>query len=274
MSEDLFVSRYCNVQDTPNGVRILSSKNTWELATRVKPFVDRKRFKDVALGMPDLRIVEYALPEDPDVSGPLRQQLEAVLDAMGTPDLDQMSDDELLAALQTGTVSWSTVRRLIGVAKARGVAELVSDMLDDGLDSKVILFAHHREVITALEGMLQDYQPLVIHGGTPDGAREQAIDRFQKDPRHRLIILAIETAGEAITLHASHNVVLAEFSPVPARNQQAIGRAYRRGQKHPVLARFVLLPGTLDARLMSIIARKTRDIATIVDNQSGSTTTA
>jgi hypothetical protein len=34
------------------------------------------------------------------------------------------------------------------------------------------------------------------------------------------------------------------------------------------------MPGTLDARLMSIIARKTRDIATIVDNQSGSTTTA
>jgi hypothetical protein len=27
-----------------------------------------------------------------------------------------------------------------------------------------------------------------------------------------------------------------------------------------------LLPGTLDARLMSIIARKTRDIAQIVDN--------
>ena len=35
------------------------------------------------------------------------------------------------------------------------------------------------------------------------------------------------------------------------KNHQAIARAHRKGQRHPVLARFVLLPGTLDARLMS-----------------------
>jgi SNF2 family DNA or RNA helicase len=60
-------------------------------------------------------------------------------------------------------------------------------------------------------------------------------------------------------------VILAEPSPVPAKNHQAIARAHRKGQKSPVLARFVLLPGTLDEALMRIIARKTRDIAKIVD---------
>jgi SNF2 family DNA or RNA helicase len=78
--------------------------------------------------------------------------------------------------------------------------------------------------------------------------------------------LAIDTAGEVITLHASHNVFLMEPSPVPAKNHQAIARAYRNGQKNAVLARFILLPGTLDARLMAIVARKTRDIAKIVDS--------
>jgi SNF2 family DNA or RNA helicase len=266
MSEDQFVDRYCTTQNTPNGVRILGSRNTFELAQRVKPVVDRKRFQDVALGMPELRIVEHALPEDPTVSGPLRAELEGILDALGMPDLAFLEDDELLAAVQSGSVSWSTIRRLIGQAKAPGVAELVSGMLDDALDDKIIVFAHHREVIATLENLLRHYHPLIIHGGTPGRARDDAITCFQGDPRRRLIILAVETASEAITLHASHNVVMAEFSPVPARNEQAIGRAYRRGQHHPVVARFVTMPGTLDARLMTIIARKTKDIASIVDN--------
>jgi SWI/SNF-related matrix-associated actin-dependent regulator 1 of chromatin subfamily A len=158
------------------------------------------------------------------------------------------------------------VRRLIGRAKVLPSAAMVADTLDDGEDEKVIVFAHHREVIRDLADALKRFSPLVIHGGTSQLNRENAISAFQTDPRLRLIILAIDTAGEVITLHASHNVILIEPSPVPERNKQAIGRAYRRGQRHPVIARFLLLPGTLDARLMSIIARKTRDISAVVDS--------
>jgi SNF2 family DNA or RNA helicase len=97
------------------------------------------------------------------------------------------------------------------------------------------------------------------------GERVKLIHSFQEDPAYRLIILAIDAAGEGITLHAAHNVILAEPSPVPGRNAQAIARAHRKGQKHPVLARFVTLPGTIDQRLMNIIARKTRDILRVID---------
>ena len=120
-------------------------------------------------------------------------------------------------------------------------------------------------MIDGLTLRLKRFSPLVIHGGTSLKAREIQIEQFQNDERRRLIILAIEAAGEVITLHASHNVILAEPSPVPAKNRQAIARAHRKGQRRPVLARFVLLPGTLDARLMAIVARKTRDIAQVVD---------
>ena len=126
---------------------------------------------------------------------------------------------------------------------------MVSDMLDDAEDDKVIVFAHHREVIRDLAEALKKYSPLVITGSTSQSVRENSIQLFQTDTRLRLIILAIEAAGEVITLHASHNVVIAEPSPVPAKNLQAIARAHRKGQSYPVLARFVLLPGTLDARL-------------------------
>ena len=265
MPEGVFTDRFCVTQQTPYGVRILGGRNSSELVARIKPLMDRKRLKDVLKDMPELRIVEHALPADTYMDGTLRTEIDDAMRALGL-DPDNLDDDALLASVQSGGVSFSTVRRLIGRAKVRGVSELVRDMLDDDLDTKIILFAHHREVIRDLALELRAYKPLVITGATALSDRDSLIHAFQNAPQSRLIILAIEAAGEVITLHASHNVVIAEPSPVPAKNAQAIARAHRKGQKHPVLARFVLLPGTLDARLMSIIARKTRDIAKLVDN--------
>ena len=266
MTESVFIDRFCVTQQTPYGVRIRGGRNTHELAQRIKPFVDRKRLKDVILDMPELRIVEHSLPMDTPIAAGLRAELAVAMNAFGAEDIDdRLDDDALLAAVQAGGVAFSTVRRLIGRAKIEGVAALAADELDDAKDEKVIVFAHHREVIDGLAARLKHYSPLVIHGATPMQAREIAIEMFQNDERRRLIILAIEAAGEVITLHAAHNVIVAEPSPVPAKNHQAIARAHRKGQRHPVLARFVLLPGTLDARLMAIVARKTRDIAKVVD---------
>ena len=269
ISYDLFIDRFCIVRHTSYGqVKIIGSKNTHELAERVRPFIDRKRIKDVLADLPELRIVEHALPADTFIARGLRRELDDALSAAMSEtgiDPEQMNDDELLRAVQTGGVAFSTVRRLIGRAKVEGVATLVNDFLEDAEDDKLILFAHHREVVRDLAEALGKFAPLVITGDTGMKSRDNAISLFQNDPKFRLIILAIEAAGEVITLHASHNVIIAEPSPVPMKNRQAIGRAYRKGQKHPVLARFVLLPGTLDARLMSIVARKTREIAQVVD---------
>lgn len=264
MEEDYFVRRFCVVRPTPYGHRIMGSRNSSELARRVKPVIDRKRIKDVLPEMPDVRIVEHPLPADTDLGAQLRQEMVATFGADQIKDMESLDDEQLLASFQA-TGQFSTVRRLIGRVKAKPSAELISDMLDDALDEKLIVFCHHREVIRDLADHLKRHTPLVIHGGTPHAVRNTSINLFQNDPKFRLIVLAIDTAGEVITLTASHNVILIEPSPVPMRNVQAIGRARRRGQKHPVLARFVLMPGTLDARLMSIIARKTKDIDRVID---------
>lgn len=267
MSQDVFTARFCVVRQTPYGVHVLGGRNTSELAERIKPFIDRKRTKDVLHDLPDLRVVEHPLPADTFIDRTLRDELAEAMTEFGIADenLDNLDDDQLLDMVQAGGVAWSTIRRLTGRAKVEGVTTLVHDFMDDNEESKLIVFAHHREVIRDLAQNLKDYTPLVITGATSLKDREANIILFQTNPKFRLIILAIDAAGEVITLHAAHNVFVVEPSTVPARNAQAIARAHRKGQKHPVLARFVLLPGTLDARVMSIVARKTRDIAKVVD---------
>ena len=265
MDIDTFTERFCVTKTSTHGpARIVGSKNTHELGERVKPFADRKRMRDVLKDMPDLRIVEHALPTDTALEKSLRVELADAMEHLGF-DIDVLDDDELLTAVQSSAVAFSTVRRLVGRAKVEGVAAMTNDFLNDAEEAKLIIFAHHREVIRDLAENLKAWSPLVIKGDTPQKTRDDVIFKFQGDPARRLIILAIDTAGEVITLHAAHNVFLMEPSPVPAKNHQAIARSYRNGQKNAVLARFILLPGTLDARLMAIVARKTRDIAKIVD---------
>jgi SWI/SNF-related matrix-associated actin-dependent regulator 1 of chromatin subfamily A len=263
MPEGVFTDRFCVTQSTPYGVRIFGGRNTSELAHRIKPFAHRKRMEDVLLDMPALRIVEHPLPADTAVDPILRTQL---TEALNDLDLDDsVSDDALLGAVQAGGVAFSTVRRLIGKIKLPDVTDLVESELADSEGDKIIVFAHHREVVQGLAERLKRHNPVLIYGATPVGSRERLVATFQNDKTCRVIVCQMDAASEVITLHASHHVIIAEPSPVPARNRQAIARAHRKGQKYPVLARFVLLPGTLDARLMSIIARKTRDIARVVD---------
>jgi SWI/SNF-related matrix-associated actin-dependent regulator 1 of chromatin subfamily A len=256
---DLFRERYCITKQTTYGIAVLGVQNAMELRTRIRHFIDRKRASDVIKDLPPLRITRYPLPEDlVIVTDELREALAEV-----EADTAGLDDDTLLATMQAGGVQFSTLRRLVGTAKIPGVAALVKDTLDAGPGS-VIVFAHHRDVILALEKELNAYNPLVIMGGTSKGDREQAIEAFQARS-NRLIILSITSASEAITLTAASTVIVAEPSPVPAQNAQAIARAHRKGQPHPVLARFVLLPGSFDARFMEIIARKTRAIMQVID---------
>lgn len=263
LDEDEFIERYCVAVHTPTGYKIKGVRNTTELAEKVKPFIDRKRLMQVYKDMPPLRIVDHRLPENTPIDPKLKAMIDtAILEAFGEVP-DGLDDEDLLDMIQSDAVSFSTVRRLIGIAKVGPVVDMVKDLLDDDPTAKVIVFAHHRDVIANMNLKLP--KSLVITGATPADARQRFIRLFQRDPAYRVFILAIEAAGEAITLTAAHNVIIAEPSPVPAKNAQAIARAHRKGQTKPVLARFVMLPGTLDYRLASIIARKTRDIAKIVD---------
>ena len=68
-----------------------------------------------------------------------------------------------------------------GLAKLSAVKEYVQDLLDSG--AKLLLFAHHRSVMDALEASLLGRKPCVqyvrIDGGVTPAERHAAVERFQ-----------------------------------------------------------------------------------------------
>ncbi|CAN0023275.1 unnamed protein product, partial [Ectocarpus sp. 12 AP-2014] len=125
---------------------------------------------------------------------------------------------------------------------------------------KLVVFAHHKEVMDALERGLDEIGvcSVRIDGSTAQQKKRQPIvDRFQGSASVSVILLSITAAGVGITLTAASCAVFAELYWTPGSMAQAEDRIHRIGQKaKTVLIRYLVGRGTMDDGMISTIHRK------------------
>lgn len=174
-----------------------------------------------------------------------------------------LSNDQVFAMLEAIAPSVSTLRRLHGMQKVHGCADLIGGELQSQQYKKIVVFCVHKEVAKQLSQKLSAFFPVVVNGDTPAAKRQEHIDRFQEDPRCQVFIANIHAAGTAITLTASDQVFFVEQDWVPANNAQAAKRCHRIGQKNPVTVRCASISGSIDEKITAVLRRKTSDITRI-----------
>ena len=255
-----FLYRFCSWRKTEFGIQVTGGKNIPELRSRIAPFILRRKKKDVLKDLPPIRfeilplsplgiLKEMRILEDGPEGDAIREVLE---NAHGGDGLAGVS-------LQV-----AQLRRVTGLAKVKPVVAQVQDELVGGLN-KIIIFAHHKDVIHGLHDDLRDHGVVALHGGTSATKRQSAIDAFQNDPGVRVFIGQLAAAGTAITLTAASNVLFVESSWVPAENAQAAMRCHRIGQRDGVLVRFATLAGSLDEWITETVRRKTAVLTALFD---------
>lgn len=158
----------------------------------------------------------------------------------------------------------SRVRHRIALAKVPQVISHVEAMLE-GTGEKVIVFAHHHEVMDALEAAFKPHGVMRCDGRDSNEDRHQAVQAFQRDPAIRVIVCSIGAMGVGHTLTASPLVIFAETAWTPGACQQAEDRAHRIGQGKPVLIQYVVLNGSLDAKMLAVVVGKANVISEALD---------
>lgn len=250
-----FEDQFCKVRDTPFGRQIVGSKNLDKLRELLAPVFLKRRKADVLTQLPPLQFVEEPVEVDK---------------ADIPPDLADanvgagLTDDEFIAALSGQATHVATARRLLGLAKVEPAAQWAEGLLASGV-RKLVLFAHHKDVIDRLAERLVEWNPVTLTGSTPHAERTKAVDRFQGDSSCRVFVGQMQAAGTAITLTAAADVGIVEASWTPSDNYQAACRCHRIGQRDGVLARFLHVPGTLDARIARVYRRKAEEIAELFE---------
>ena len=285
---DAFVHRYCTWRYiSAGGARLHITgnrdENIPELRELMKPFMLRKKKddEDVNMQLPKLSFdelpvqasevditvessfVQYTFPEDRKAE--LFKQLESerrlIKKMLETTGMGQ----DGLASLSAIAGSLSTLRRFTGLQKAPAVGDIVADELESFAYEKIVLFAIHRDVIEKLRVRLESFGVVTLYGGTDPSKRQRNVDKFQTNPKCRVMIANITSAGTAITLTAAHNIVFVEQDWVPGNNAQAAMRCHRIGQTKPVYCRFASLAGSLDQRISKVLKKKTADIIKLLD---------
>ena len=85
------------------------------------------------------------------------------------------------------------IRQVIGRLKLPAVCSWTKDFLDDG-ESKLVLFAYHRKVISELEERFAN-RCVRVDGSVTGRKRQHAVDKFLRDKRTRLLVGQIRAAG-------------------------------------------------------------------------------
>jgi len=260
-----FARRYCHVRPSQYDPGWKVVANRQEAMPELRKRLDGlflRRTKAECLDLPEVSYEDVQLAWDAPPSELL--ELEASVGRKVMAAVEAAGDDPAgeLRALRDG-VDVARFRRLCGLCKVGPVAELAALDLDGG-EPKVVVFAHHADVVAGIAQRLAPYGVVTITGATPGPERQAAVDRFQLDPRVRVAVLNIVAGGVGVTLTAAALAIFAELSWVPGENAQAADRIHRIGQGRRCRVRFCSLARTADVDVSRALRAKVRMIREVL----------
>lgn len=267
MSEDKFGERFNPLVkrervDPSTGItKIYTDERTGrhaELQNRLRAhFMTRHLKRDV---MTQLQMPLYDLIQLEETAA-VKQALEAesLLDI----------DPETLAGADASIIGdLSTARRMMGLALAPQVVDYIN-MLIDGGEEKIVLFAWHTQVLDVFEAAFQKHGVVRVDGGTSSNEKERRVKRFIEEPECNVIIgntLSLGTGTDGLQLVSNH-ALNAEPDWVPGNNIQCFDRLDRGGQTRQVQGDIFVAPNSLAERVLASSLRKLKTTHKALDNQ-------
>lgn len=122
-----------------------------------------------------------------------------------------------------------------------------------------LVFTQYRSIIDPLNDYLAAIfgaPGLALHGGTPIAERQRLVDAFQAPGGPRYFILSLKAAGTGLNLTRARHVIHFDRWWNPAVENQASDRAYRIGQRQPVIIHPLICRGTIEENIRQMLNRK------------------
>lgn len=229
LSYKAFTERYCAARFDPimRELNVKGASHVAELASRIEPFMLRRKLEDVESQLPSV--------------------VETVVDVAGLT----------LAGLDS--LPMSSARRELALAKIPFSLSYIRDTVEQV--GKVVVFAHHRDVIQSLESGLSDLGAVVCYGGMDANQKQRSIDSFVNSPSTQVFIAQTVAGGTGVDgLQGVCNyAIFIELDWSPGIMDQAVARLRRIGQQNTVFVHYLSAPGTMDEDMEQLLRHK-RDV--------------
>ena len=150
------------------------------------------------------------------------------------------------------------VRHETALAKVPECCKFIEQILEE--KDKVVVFAHHRDVIEAISSHFK-HESVILYGGMNTAEKDNAVQKFIHNKKCRVFVISILAGGVGLTLTVADTAVFCELDYSPSNNTQAEDRLHRVGQKSCVFVYHLVVEDSIDAA----IARKCVDKQDIID---------
>lgn len=260
---DKFTQRYCGAFFDGYSINTKGATHVEELRGRLNGFMLRRTKAQVLPELPPRIVSRPPLELSKEEMAPIFEMEAEIGDreAYLSPvheDFSQLGD-------------MAKLLKVTGVAKVKKIVAFVEDLLETA--DKVVIFARHRDVISALDKELGHQLPVSYHGGMNDQQKKEAVEEFVNNKDCGVFIGQIQAAGTGINglQRVCSNLVFAELDWVPGTMSQAIDRCHRIGQTAEAVNVFLPhVPGTLESAMLLVHSAKGHVIDALVGVREGS----
>lgn len=280
-----FVSRYCGAYKSKWGWEVSGATHLDELNEKLRSTVMVRRLKkDVLKELPakirtiiplevnssEIRMALDAEKEAGRAWGRVRTALEQTKEKVKHLTYDEKAKEfetqvrTLTPGMAHDFTQIALVRHKMALAKVPQAIRFIGDTLE--VQDKVVVFCHHKDVLQTLYETFSDVA-VTYHGDMGFTARQDSIERFQKDDGIRVFLGTTPAAGLGITLTAASVVIFIELEWTPSVMNQAEDRLHRIGQREMVNVYHLVVDGSIDAELSNVLIDKQHIIDSALDDE-------
>lgn len=257
-SEDAFLARYT--------INNKEARNVEELRALVKPYLLRRRKKDVMKDLPAIeRITDFH-----DMSDKAWKAYNKVLQGIYI-ELDAWNPGEAGAEKKVPNILAKIMylKKICAIDKLDRVAELATELYDtheNGGAAKVIIFSQFVGVAKGIAKRLGQEAVVLTGDAGNEFERQRIVDSFQNDKNVHFLSGTWQVMGEGRNLTAAGYVIFADLFWTPANHQQCEERCYGRvGDMHGATSYYVVVKDTIEDWIQDILARKLKVIEQVVE---------
>jgi SWI/SNF-related matrix-associated actin-dependent regulator of chromatin subfamily A-like protein 1 len=241
-----FAARYAKMWAAPWGLDTSGASNLPELKELMKPHVLRRKKEDIFKDYkePQVSLITFDLPSDKREQG---------------------FDADALVANPNALLAFeglAEVMREAGMRKVSAASEFIDDLLQAG--EPVVVFAHHKDVVTELQDKLKEHKPVIVVGDTTRLKRDMAIESFQTG-KTKLIIGNIAAMSEGVDLSAADTIVFVECTWSTSALEQASSRVENINKSGiPPVIYILTIKASLDHTVLAKVLKKLNVVSQII----------
>ncbi|KAJ1982453.1 hypothetical protein H4R34_001712 [Dimargaris verticillata] len=148
--------------------------------------------------------------------------------------------------------------KFVPSAKIRRALQVIHDTKRNHPSDKFVIFSQFTKMLFLMSKALNQYnvRHFIYDGSMTAMEREEMVKNFEDDAEVTIMLISIKCGSVGLNLCCANRVILLDLWWNPALEDQATDRVYRIGQTKNVTVHRIVVPNTIEDRILALQERK------------------